>query len=337
MPICSTCHEDKPPQAFALRSKATGELQSHCRTCHAAYRRQHYVDNRAIYIAREVARINGYRVANRALIVAYLATHPCVDCGETDVVVLEFDHRDPASKRSEVSVLAVHKPWHIVLAEIEKCDVRCVNCHRRRTAAQFQWKKAAPRTSAAAPGPPVAVTRSAMTLAPQLVAECARCFGIKPLDEFSIKNKKTGRRSRICKTCVAAASRRHYAKNKDAYISRNRQNKKRYRKQNRRLMLELLDGKSCVDCGESDPTVLEFDHRDGTQKESEIGRLVGSGRWSKVAAEIEKCDIRCGNCHRRRTARQFGWTKLRLQQGLSEDSDAYVAAIQFDLPLAGVM
>jgi len=83
----------------------------------------------------------GYRIENRALLLAHLLGHPCVDCGETDPVLLDFDHRDPASKRKEVGRLAATKPWPQVLAEIAKCDVRCANCHRRRTARQFAWGK----------------------------------------------------------------------------------------------------------------------------------------------------------------------------------------------------
>ena len=69
-------------------------------------------------------------VAGMAL--AYLLDHPCVDCGEDDPIVLEFDHlRD---KRVNVSALANSAvPFDRVLAEIEKCEVVCANCHRRRT------------------------------------------------------------------------------------------------------------------------------------------------------------------------------------------------------------
>ena len=33
-----------------------------------------------------------------------------------------------------------------------------------------------------------------------------------------------------------------------------------------------------------------------------------------ILKEIEKCDIRCANCHRRRTAKQLGYAKYLLQQ-----------------------
>lgn len=69
------------------------------------------------------------------LLAVYFATHPCIDCGESDVRCLEFDHRDGASKISEVTVLIRRNgSRQRILEEIEKCDVRCANCHRRVTA-----------------------------------------------------------------------------------------------------------------------------------------------------------------------------------------------------------
>jgi hypothetical protein len=67
----------------------------------------------------------------------------------------------------------------------------------------------------------------------------------------------------------------------------------------------------CVDCGESDPVVLEFDHVIGEKKHN-IAYLVRSGRnWRSITKEIQKCEVRCANCHRRATARRDGnWKKL---------------------------
>lgn len=55
-------------------------------------------------------------------------------------MVLEFDHiRD---KTIAVSRLTPSSTPKRILAEIQKCEVRCVNCHMRRTAEQFGWRKA---------------------------------------------------------------------------------------------------------------------------------------------------------------------------------------------------
>jgi hypothetical protein len=63
----------------------------------------------------------------------YLATHPCIDCGETDLIVLDFDHRDPSEKyKSIAQIKGGGLGINVLIAEIEKCDVRCANCHRRK-------------------------------------------------------------------------------------------------------------------------------------------------------------------------------------------------------------
>ena len=56
---------------------------------------------------------------------------------------------------------------------------------------------------------------------------------------------------------------------------------------------------NCVDCGETDTRVLEFDHVRGT-KEFNIMRKVPCVGFDRLKAEIEKCDVRCANCHTRR-------------------------------------
>jgi hypothetical protein len=57
----------------------------------------------------------------------------CVDCGyRAHPVALQFDHRDPAKKKFAISS-RMNNNWEVILAEIEKCDVRCANCHQIRT------------------------------------------------------------------------------------------------------------------------------------------------------------------------------------------------------------
>ncbi len=54
----------------------------------------------------------------------------CADCGETDPIVLEFDHQH--SKAHNVATM-MHHSFETIIAEMEKCEVVCANCHRRRT------------------------------------------------------------------------------------------------------------------------------------------------------------------------------------------------------------
>jgi len=306
------CHQEKPDADFAFQSINSGVRQDHCRACHAAYRRQHYLKNRDVYIAREVARMLGYRLDNRIRLFEYLSAHPCIDCGESDVLVLEFDHRDPSTKKAEVAHLAVRKPWKFVEAEILKCDVRCANCHRRRTATPFRLGTGADsRSEVKAPSP--AAMPLLVALDPTALRECKTCNTVKSILEFSIKNKRTGRRAWRCHSCVAANSREHYQHNKDAYIARGRANKRKHRSRQRSRKSEYIRGLACVDCGETDVVVLEFDHRDASAKVDSVSRLMARHAWQKVLAEIEKCEIRCSNCHRKRTAEQFGWMKQSLQ------------------------
>ena len=59
--------------------------------------------------------------------------------------------------------------------------------------------------------------------------------------------------------------------------------------------------------------LLEFDHRAGSNKVEAVSRLIGTRSWRVVKAEIEKCDVRCVRCHRRKTAKEFSWKRLSEQ------------------------
>lgn len=137
---CNRCGVEKPFSDFAWHRRAKGQGQHHCRNCHAAYRRDHYLENRERYIQRAALRKRELHLERTKLLIEYFSEHPCTDCGETDPVVLEFDHlRD---KEFEVGPKLATYPWKVVLAEIEKCEVVCGNCHKRRTARRRQSSRA---------------------------------------------------------------------------------------------------------------------------------------------------------------------------------------------------
>jgi len=99
-------------------------------------------EDRGRYRRRNQARAKASAASakKRAIVLAksytasYFATHPCVDCGEPDAEVLEFDHREPLKKSGHVSrMIADGLKLELNIAEVAKCDVRCCNCHRRKT------------------------------------------------------------------------------------------------------------------------------------------------------------------------------------------------------------
>ena len=89
---CSRCLAQKPVEDFAGRRRQRGQRDSFCRTCRSAYGKEHYAANRQRYIAQ--ARLQKQRLAlERTLyLIDFFRTHSCVECGEDDPIVLEFDH-----------------------------------------------------------------------------------------------------------------------------------------------------------------------------------------------------------------------------------------------------
>lgn len=125
---------------------------------------------------------------------------------------------------------------------------------------------------------------------------------------------------------VREHSRRYYHANKERILSRrhelrplkplpprtpeqiqtSRDRRKEYERQyhQRRLAFyrSLKEGKSCKKCGETNPACLDFHHRDGEEKEVNIGHR---GRYlsrKRLLLEVAKCDILCVNCHRKEHA-----------------------------------
>ena len=141
---------------------------------------------------------------------------------------------------------------------------------------------------------------------------CNKCRQEKSIEDFGWKNKSQGRRHSWCKICSVEVSKKHYQNNKEAYKDRARDWNARNWEQNRQNILKYWESHPCVDCGEPDPACLQFDHVRG-QKEQQISGMLNKNTWETILQEIEKCEVRCANCHCKRTAKQFGHYTLRWQ------------------------
>jgi hypothetical protein len=145
---CGRCRRDLPLDEF---NRMGDGLQHWCRSCFRDYFRHRGDVHRHQSRAARRKRV----AAARRFIAAFLAEHPCVDCGEADPRVLDFDH--VGEKAALVSALAAWgAPPRRMEAEIAECEVRCANCHRRVTARRAGWTRLAgdvddPRRRFAAP------------------------------------------------------------------------------------------------------------------------------------------------------------------------------------------
>jgi hypothetical protein len=231
---CGRCHSVLPVSAF---NRYGDGYQWWCRECFREYFRKRGELHRSHCRTGKRKR----RKAAKAFIRGYLATHPCVDCGESDRDLLEFDHlgqkRDHLSRLSDAGY-----SQRALETEIQGCEVVCVNCHRRRTARRSSWWRGAPNWRKAP--------------APQLPA--------------------------VARNLIYAYS--------------------------------YLEAAGCVDCGLTDLRVLDFDH-EGEKQASVVVMARHGCSLKRLIAEIEQCEVRCANCHRRRTAqkRRADQTRAKLK------------------------
>src|SRR5947209_1817076 len=144
---------------------------------------------------------------------------------------------------------------------------------------------------------------------------CGRCGETKSIDQFSFRKKAAGARHSICKVCHGVYRATYVARHGTAGLhARIYSHTVRYRERNRRFLNDYLSAHPCVDCGIADPIVLEFDHVSGSKRAALSAMAYSAATIETLRVEIAKCEVRCANCHRRRTAQSRGYWKHR-QQG----------------------
>ena len=109
----------------------------------------------------------------------------------------------------------------------------------------------------------------------------------------------------------AAAAKRHYEANKQKIKDRSKKRNREQRKRNKAYVQFVKSLNSCIDCGESNPVLLEFDHIRGEKKSNISDMSNQSYSIQTIQKEIDKCEVRCAYCHRAVTYKRRNICNLR--------------------------
>jgi hypothetical protein len=136
---CATCGKSRDETEFAYRYKALGQRWGTCKECQRDQRKGWYERNKASHIAK--VNTNRKKLIQKAqqYVWDFLLLHACAECGETDPVVLEFDHVRGMKRMAVGDMARLGYGIETIKEEIGKCEVRCANCHRRKTHSERGW------------------------------------------------------------------------------------------------------------------------------------------------------------------------------------------------------
>lgn len=289
---CSLAGQQQPLANFSF--KAPGKYRAQCKSCkNAHYRKWYATADKTVHQARVRARRDKQRQLNRARLANLAQAVACVDCGIQNPNLIEWDHRDPNTKKQTVSALADNGvSWDLIQTEIDKCDPRCTNCHMYRTHSELNGKgigwRAALLTEAQSEGVPLNVIllnkltdRDARTLSAILknLPQPDQHHLLDPVDLHEILNHATHPKGR------SGSTRSHQLK---------------------QICVALYYSHTpCADCGTTNLHHLTADHVYGPRTHY-IANLTTHGTIEDLLAELLKCVARCGNCHMLKTRAERG-------------------------------
>ena len=143
---CTRCSKFKPFNEFLEKMQKNGTRKRifWCRPCSNEYSYGHKIENPEAALAAK-KKSSTRRRDLRKSIINERRNRPCTDCKrEFPVCCMEFDHlRDKIKTVSQMMI--GEAPVERILAEIEKCEVVCTNCHRTRSRSRKQTCPRKPR------------------------------------------------------------------------------------------------------------------------------------------------------------------------------------------------
>jgi hypothetical protein len=220
--------------------------------------------------------INRLYTEKQQIIAELKGARGCEVCHVKNPVVLEFDHIDPTTKSFNLCLGHTYSE-KALRAEVEKCRVLCNNHHKLHTLNQRSAGLISNRTRLLQPE--TGVSR-----------HCSRCRRDKDSSLFAGGKKQALGKQVWCKDCHA-----DYQRASQTII--------------KAQLSAIKAERGCADCPEKDPRVLDFDHVRGKKS---FNLCTATSMSPAVVAEIDKCDVVCGNCHRIRTSKRPKKTRARI-------------------------
>jgi hypothetical protein len=120
-----------------------------------------------------------------------------------------------------------------------------------------------------------------------------------------------------------------YRKNRELQIQRVARVTQRQREFSKQF-IDNAKKKPCTDCGTCyPPYVLDFDHVRGVKVAGLSQLRSARGAWSKLVAEIEKCELVCANCHRIRTRLRKDGFEVKPSEVVQRLGPDYVSVVVY--------
>lgn len=124
--ICTKCKIEKPNLEFNKKKSSKDGMSSYCKECNKENLKLHYKNNKKYYYDKSRA----YLKKVQKWFNEYKETLKCNRCPESRPWVLDFHHLNPNEKEGSISNMLSTSSRKKILAELDKCEILCSNCHR---------------------------------------------------------------------------------------------------------------------------------------------------------------------------------------------------------------
>lgn len=139
MKKCCECKIEKDISCFGRNRARKDQLQSLCKECDNIRATKYHHKNKEKLWPQIKARKLKRVIRNREYVTAFKAAHPCIDCGNKDTRVLDFDHVTGGKENNICNLVNIGISMKALILEINKCVVRCANCHRIKTSKERNY------------------------------------------------------------------------------------------------------------------------------------------------------------------------------------------------------